>query len=262
VDPRFLKLLFTLKIRQALDHASLPFLFALGAGILAAVLTLARLLSWLLQHQPILIWSFFFGLILASVFTVGRYQRRWTPALLIWTGLGAIGTYLLVGLVPARTPDTAWFLFGSGALAICAMILPGISGAFILVLLGKYHTVLEAVNQRDIGTLLLVGAGAAVGLACFVRVLHWLLDRYYDITIAVLTGLMLGSLRKVWPWKQTGEVVSGLKGNALAAYQNNVLPPRWDGEVLLAIVLAVAGFALVLFLSALSEHAQPQDARE
>jgi putative membrane protein len=257
-DPNFLKLLFTLKIKEALRYASWPFLAALGTGILAAIFTLARLLAWLLQNQPILIWSFFFGLILASVFTVSRYQHRWTPALLIWTGLGAIGTYFLVGLVPAETPNTPWFLFASGAVAICAMILPGISGAFILVLLGKYQYVLEAVNRRDIVTLFLVSAGAVLGLACFVRFLHWLLNRYYDITIAILTGLMVGSLRKVWPWKETAEAMAGLQGNALSAYQSNVLPPRWDGEVLLAIVLAAAGVAAVLFLNALSEHKNPR----
>jgi putative membrane protein len=134
------------------------------------------------------------------------------------------------------------------------MILPGISGAFILVLLGKYHDVLEAVNHRDLTILLVVGAGAVVGLLSFVRLLHWLLSRWYDITIAVLTGLMVGSLRKVWPWKEIVNDTVNLEGSALSAYQANVLPPRWDGEVLLAVVLAAVGFALVMFLNAVSEH--------
>ncbi|MBW1788273.1 MAG: DUF368 domain-containing protein [Deltaproteobacteria bacterium] len=253
-DPRLVKLLITFRIREAVKHASWPFLAAVGVGILAAVFTLARLLSWLLHNQPVFIWSFFFGLILASVFAVGRYQKRWTPGLLFWTGLGAIGTYFLVGLVPADTPTSPWFLFISGAVAICAMILPGISGAFILVLLGKYHYVLEAVNDRDLTVLVVVGAGAVVGLAGFVRLLHWLLNRCYDVTIAVLTGLMVGSLRKIWPWKETVNDTVHLEGSALSAYQCNALPPRWDGEVLLAIVLAAAGFAVVMFLNAISEH--------
>jgi putative membrane protein len=253
-DARLLKLLVTFRIREAVSHAAWPFLVAVAGGILAAVLTLARLLSWLLQHQPVFIWSFFFGLILASVFAVGRYQRRWTPGLLFWTGLGAAGAYFLVGLVPAETPTSPLFLFASGAVAICAMILPGISGAFILVLLGKYQYVLEAVNQRDLAVLVIVGAGAAAGLISFVRLLHWVLNRYYDVTIAVLTGLMVGSLRKVWPWKETVHQSVHLDGSALSAYQSNVLPPRWDGEVVLAVVLAAVGFAVVLFITAVSEH--------
>lgn len=253
-DVVFLKLLFSLRVRDALDHASWQFLLAIGFGIFMAILTLARILAWLLQNQPVLIWSFFFGLIVASLFTVSKYLSKWTPFIYVWIALGALCTYVLVGIVPANTANTPCFLFMSGAVAICAMILPGISGAFILVLLGKYHYVLEAVNNRDILTLLLVTAGAGVGLVTFVRLLTWLFSRYHDVTIALLTGLMLGSLRKVWPWKHTLQSIRDTHGNVIPSVQVNVLPSHWDIELLMAICLVVVGFLLVLSLDFLAER--------
>ena len=252
-DLIFLRLLFSLRVKDALDHVSWKFLMAIGLGILLAIFTLARILAWLLQNQPVLIWSFFFGLIVASLFTVSKHLNKWTPSIFAWIGLGTLCTFLLVGMVPTKTPDTVWFLFMCGAIAICAMILPGISGAFILVLLGKYHYVLEAVNNRDIFTLLLVAGGAGVGLVTFVRLLNWLFNRCHDITIALLTGLMFGSLRKVWPWKKTLQSMSDTHGNVIATAQANVLPSRWDTELMIALCLTVIGFLIVFFLDFLAE---------
>ena len=252
-DLIFLRLLFSLKVKDALDHVSWQFLMALGLGILIAIFTLARILAWLLQNQPVLIWSFFFGLIVASLFTVSKHLNKWAPSIFAWIGLGTLCTYLLVGMVPAKTPDTAWFLFMSGAIAICAMILPGISGAFILVLLGKYHYVLEAVNNRDIFSLLLVATGAGVGLVTFVRLLNWIFNRYHDITIGLLTGLMFGSLRKVWPWKKTLQSTGDTHGNVIATAQANILPSQWDTELMIALCLAVIGFLMVFSLNFLAE---------
>jgi len=250
-DLVFLKSLFSLKLRDALNHVSWRFLMAVGIGIFTAVFSLARILSWLLQNRPILIWSFFFGLIVASLFTVSRYLDRWTPSVFAWAGLGAACTYCLVGMVPASTPDTPWFLFMSGAIAICAMILPGISGAFILVLMGKYHYVLEAVNNRDFLTLFIVAAGAVAGLISFIRFLNWLLNKYYNFTIAVLTGFMLGSLRKIWPWKKS---LQGMTDNHGNAQQVNILPSQWSMEVMLALCLVVLGFLIVFFMDFLAER--------
>ena len=252
-DLSFLRLLLSLRVKDALDHASWRFLLAIGLGILTAIFTLARILAWLLQNQPVLIWSFFFGLIVASVFTVSKHLSKWTSLIFVWIGLGALFAYLLVGMVPAKTPDTAWFLFMSGAIAICAMILPGISGAFILVLLGKYHYVLEAVNNRDVFTLLLVAAGAGIGLATFVRLLNWLFNKYHDITIALLTGLMLGSLRKIWPWKKTLQSMEDAHGNVIATAQANILPSQWDSELMIALSLIVVGFLVIFSLNFLAE---------
>jgi len=252
-DLTLLKLLFSLKIRDAINHASLLFLVPLGVGILIAIFSLARILSWLLQNQPVLIWSFFFGLILSSVFTVNKHLNKWTLSLLACLFLGAIGIYLLVGMVSVSTPHTPWFLVMSGALAICAMILPGISGSFILVLLGKYHFVLEAVNNRDFLTLFLVATGAGIGLVTFARLLNWLLKRYHDFTIAILIGFMLGSLRKVWPWKKTLQGMADSHGNVINTVQANVLPMHWNSEVTIALCLMIIGFLAVFLLNMMAE---------
>ncbi len=238
-DAEALKMILKGNFRGAADHVAWRFLLALGIGILTAIFSLARLLSWLLRDHPIFIWSFFFGLIVASVVVVGRRVSAWRPLLFVTFIGGLLGAYWLVGLVPVAPPDAPWYLFMSGAVAICAMILPGISGSFVLVLLGKYQTVLDAVNERDMVVLGLLALGACVGLAAFSRLLGWLLDRYHDAMVAVLTGLMLGSLRKVWPWKE-------------AAAQINALPPQWNGEVLGALLLMMVGFVLVLGLDRLA----------
>ncbi len=247
-DLKSIQLLLTLRLRGLLDRISWQFVLAVGIGILTAIFTLARALSWLLQNRPVLIWSFFLGLILASTLSVSRRVEGWR--LSTWLGLlgGMVGTYFLVGLVPVSTPDSPWFLFLSGAVAICAMILPGISGAFILVLLGKYQFVLEAVNNRDFFILAIVAAGAVVGIAAFSRLLGWLLRNYHDLMVAVLTGLMLGSLRKVWPWKETVENFVASHGKVVTIVHANILPTQWNVEVLSALSLIGLGFLTVFSL--------------
>lgn len=260
-DLRFFRLIISLRIRDAMAHASWPFLVSLILGIFAAIFSLARILAWLLQNHPVLIWSFFFGLVLASALTVARDLERWRLSYAVCAVLGTLGAYFLVGMVPVSTPNTQWFLFLSGSIAICAMILPGISGSFILVLLGKYEFVLQAVNDRDLLTLVLVGAGAVVGLITFVRLLSWLLARYRYETMAVLTGFMLGSLRKVWPWKRTLEGIIDAQGHAIVISQSNIVPAHWDNEVTYALCLAVLGFLLVLSLNFLAGCKYSPDAR-
>ena len=239
-DLTFAKLALSLKFREALEHVNWKFLLALGLGILTAILSLAKGLSWLLTNQPVMIWSFFFGLVLASVLTVRTRVSRWTVGLVAAAIIAAIAAFFLVGLTPVSTPETWWFLFLSGAVAICAMILPGISGAFILVLLGKYHFVLEAVNQRNLPPLIIVAAGAVVGIIIFSRLLGWLFKNHHDLVVAVLCGLMLGSLRKVWPWKLDGV---------------NIWPAGLNSEVFIALGLAVLG---VIVVAALDRAARRQ----
>jgi len=247
-DLKSLRLLMTLKVRAFIEHISWRFLLSVGIGILTAVFTLAKGLAWLLQNTPVLIWSFFLGLILASVVTVSRRIKQWQP--LTWACLfgGLIGLYFLIGLVPGTTPNDLWFLFLSGAVAICAMIPPGLSGSFILVLMGKYQYVLEAVNERDLLALFVVAAGACVGIAAFSRLLGWLIDNYHDLMVAFLTGLMLGSLRKIWPWKETLESIIDSHGKTIPIVQANIVPAQWNGEVLSALCLMVAGFLVVFVL--------------
>jgi putative membrane protein len=188
-------------IRKTIERSNWKFLVAVGAGILLAIALLSHLLESLLERYPIFVWSFFFGLVLASSFVVSKRIAQWNLALSITLVLGGVFAYGIVGLVPIETPTAPWFLLLSGAIAICAMILPGISGSFLLVILGKYEFILHAVNTRDFASLSYVALGAGGGILAFSHVLSSLLHRYHDLTIAFLTGLMLGSLRKVWPWK-------------------------------------------------------------
>ena len=240
-QPPFLGAFFRGKFAQALDFINWRFLLALGTGIGLAVFTLATILEHLLATQATFVWSFFFGLIAASVITVSARVQRWQLHTIAAFIFGAIFAFLLVGLTPAQTPESTLFLMLSGALAVCALILPGISGAFILVLLGKYTFVLGAINDLNIPVILAVGFGAVVGLVSFTQVLGWLFRRFPNLTIALLCGFMLGSLRKVWPFKAgtTLELTEGLGVNTL---------PPLGVELLYALILAAIGFALVYIL--------------
>ncbi|MCB8988524.1 MAG: DUF368 domain-containing protein [Ardenticatenaceae bacterium] len=258
--PQFLRPALRLQFRTALQALNWPFLLAVGLGILAAVVTLSSALEWLLVHQTVYIWSFFFGLVLASALTVSKRIPRWTAPLLVTLFIGTAVSFVIVGLVPAQTPNTWWFLLLSGALASCAMMLPGISGAFILFILGKYEYVLAAVNSRDFFTLGLIAVGALIGLVTFAQVLGWLFKRYHDLTIAVLIGLMIGSLRKLWPWKvdvawltdSSGNFVLDSHGELLVSQQVNVLPDFATQagvvEFFLATALAAVGMAVIIIL--------------
>ena len=179
-DARSARLLIGLRIRALLDYVRWPFLCALVAGILVAIFSLSRAITYLLENEPVFLWSFFFGLVLASVFTVGRRIPQWNLRMF----LGAVGAtlcaYFLVGLVPVEMPHSPPYIFCSAVVAICAMILPGISGSFVLVLLGQYPYLLNALNTRDLFTIALFGAGAVVGLMAFSRVLNWFFRHYHD----------------------------------------------------------------------------------
>jgi len=226
------------------------FLIALGSGIFLAIFTLAQAIEHLLLTQPTCVWSVFFGLVLASVFLVGARIRKWSAPLCAAFVVGAVGAYVIVGMVPVETPETWWFLVFSGAIAICAMILPGVSGSFILVILGKYEFVLHAVNERDIGTILIFGAGAIVGLLAFSKVLSYLLRRNHDVTIAVLTGLMLGSLRHIWPWKVVENGAELLRQNVFPKFMENGMLYT---ETFVLIGLMGVGIILILFLQKVAD---------
>lgn len=255
VNPQALGLALRGKLKAALDLLPWPFLLAVGVGILAAVFSLAHFLEWALEHYPTLIWSFFFGLVAASIWAVSRRVQQWNWVTMFSAVVGAVLLYWIIGLTPVETPTAPWFIFLSGVIAICAMILPGISGSFILVLLGKYQYILAAVTSRDFFTLFIFSAGAGVGIVSFAQVLSWLLKRYNNVTIAFLIGLMIGSLRKLWPWK---EIVTGAAGDSVLSYEVNVMPAAWSADVLLAIGLAIAGFLIVLLIEALAMRSEQQ----
>ena len=241
-DSHLLRLLLKLRFREASNYFPWRFLAAVGAGIFMAILTLAKVLETQLETNPTKVWSFFFGLVLASIFTVARSIKGWKPSLILIAAISCLVSYSILGVTPTTTPETTWFLFLSGAIAINAMILPGISGAYILVLLGKYKYILSAVNSRDILTLAIVLAGAAVGLTTFVRLLSWLLDKYRNITMALLSGLMIGSLRRLWPWKDAENIMTP------------ILPENINGEILLSIAIATAGMISILMLTKISAN--------
>ena len=265
-QPEFIQAVLKFRIKDALQILNWQFLLAVALGIFIAIFTLAQGLEWLLLNQPVYLWSFFFGLVLASVFTVSKRVKPWTVPLMVATAVGAIAAFILVGLVPAQTPDAWWFLILSGAFAICAMILPGISGAFILVLLGKYQFVLSAVNDRDIVTLIFVAIGAGIGLVTFAQLLGWLFKRYHDMTVAVLIGLMIGSLRKIWPWKvdvawlqdAAGAFVLDSHGERIVTQQNIIAPNFATGagitEFVIAVVLALMALGLILLLDRIANR--------
>ncbi len=269
-QPHFLNAVVHLRVVEAFKMLNWKFLMALGLGVITAIFTLAGPLEYLLVNYPVYIWSFFFGLVVASVFVVSRRIKRWTAGLLGALAIGAIGAYLIVGMVPLQTPNTWWFFMLSGALASCAMILPGISGAYILLLLGKYQDVLSAVNQRDFATLFFIAVGAAIGLVTFAQVLHYLFKRYHDATVAVLIGLMLGSLRKIWPWKvdtawltdATGALALDSHGEQIVTAQQNILPAVSTGteitQLAIAVLLAGVGIALVLLIETIATRSQAE----
>jgi putative membrane protein len=252
VNFKVLRLIAGLKLREALAAISWPLLIPVGLGILLATLSLSRVLEVLLETYPVIIWSFFFGLILSSAFTVSKVVGVWGKRTFTAAALGAVGAYFLFGLVPAATPNALWFIFVSGLLAICAMILPGISGAYILVLLGKYRYTLEAINTGDLLVLFILTAGAVVGLLSFVRVIGWLLKNYHDVTMAVLIGLMLGSLRRIWPWKETLSSFTEGPGMEIAVLQANTLPASFSGEVICALLSMCLGILVILGMNAVA----------
>lgn len=252
IDLKVIRLLFLFKIKEVFSIVPWQFLLSVLVGILLAIFSLAKGIEWLLENQPVLLWSFFFGLVLASVFMVSKRIARWSVVTIAAAALATVAAWVLVGLVPAETPDALWFVFLSGVIAICAMILPGISGSFILVLLGKYEYILSAVNNRDIFTLVVFASGAAVGIISFAQVLGWLFKKYHDLTVATLTGLMLGSLRKVWPWKETIETMLDRHGEEIPVKQINIFPEAFNLEVSFALGLAVLGLVIVLVVENLA----------
>lgn len=252
-QPQLWRAVLGLQVAEALRLVNFTFMITLLTGIAAAIVTLAPGIEWLMTNQPVLLWSFFLGLVLASVVTVSRKIPRWTLPLWLALIVGTIGAFWLVGLVPTQTPEVWWFLILSGALAICAMILPGISGSFILVLLSKYQFFINAVNQRDLVSISLAGIGAVVGIVSFSQVLSWLFRRYHDLTVALLTGFMLGSLRKVWPWKEILATITDRHGDLIPTVERNILPSfsingAFNLEIVYALLLAIAGFAIVVIL--------------
>lgn len=264
------------------------FLLSLFLGIFISLASLAKGLSYLLDHNPVVLWGFFFGLIIASVLMIGKQVKQWKLSSILAISFGTIISYWITILEPSSAPDSLWFLFLAGFIAIIAMILPGISGSFILLLLGAYASVLSTLSSfvKAVGALsfndmvahgskiLIFGLGAICGLLSFSRVLSWLFKRYSDIVLALLTGFMIGSLNKIWPWKYTSSVRVHHEGKAdesiIPFIQENVWPsdygiihevekqlsilPNKDPQVISVILLAILGMAVIFVLERLGSQ--------
>ncbi|MGM0452867.1 MAG: DUF368 domain-containing protein [Thermodesulfobacteriota bacterium] len=255
-DTKMVSRLLALDIKGAVAELHLRFLLFLFLGIGLAVISLAQIMNYMLHQHPVPTWSLFFGLIAASIWAVGRKVEYWKVPTAVLFAAGAVAAYLVVGVMPAQTPETLGFIFLSGMLAVCAMILPGISGAFILLILGKYEYVIETLeNPFVIEHMLIIAVfvgGCVVGLVGFARVLKFFLDRFRPQTLAFLTGLLLGSLRKIWPWK-TPEVTRMIHGELRVVQESNIVPEPGPA-LMVPVLLMIIGFGAVIFLEWVSSR--------
>lgn len=259
-----LSVLKTLKkdgLKAAWQQVNGSFLLALVLGIGISVLTFSKIITHLLETQPILVWSFFFGLIIASITLIWKEITSWKLVEILFLLIGITISYYITIARPVSSPDSYWYLFLSGFIAIIAMILPGISGAFILLLMGSYETVIGTINTfREglttanseilIAALLKLGVfavGAILGLKSFSKILHWMFANYKNTTLTLLVGFMIGSLNKVWPWKQVLETRINSHGEVVPYIDKSILPQNFDGDpkIVMAIVLAILGFVLI-----------------
>ncbi|MDR2037225.1 MAG: DUF368 domain-containing protein [Bacteroidales bacterium] len=267
--PRNFKKLFTEGIKSFWKAINGNFLVVLVLGVGTSLFTLAKAVLYMLKEHPVIIWSFFFGLILISTISVLKTIRKANMPVFIGFGIGAVLAYLVTVSSVAQTPDGLWFIFICGAVAICAMILPGISGSFILLLMGKYEYILNALTELKIAILAVFASGAIIGLLSFSHFLSWLLKRYHDVTIALLAGFMCGSLNKVWPWKVQVDKASGqtfpwdmekFSDHSLDLVEKNLLPNAFtlqtgvDAQPIWAIFMAVLAIAIYWGIEALAKR--------
>ncbi|MCB2220580.1 MAG: DUF368 domain-containing protein [Bacteroidetes bacterium] len=242
------KLLFSFQFKAFAGHIDLYFLMAVFGGIFIAIVSLAKLFDYLFTNYPVYIWSYFFGLVLASVYFVGKTVTKWTPVVIITFIIGAGAAIVISVLNPAKENSGYLYLLLCGVVAICSMILPGLSGSFVLILMGNYQLVMiDAVNTWNFEILVPVGIGAIAGLLAFSHLLSWVFSRYRDQTISLLTGFILGSVSILWPWQEmiylkneSGEMI--LKnGEPIVMQYQRYLPDSLSTEVIFAILIAAAG---------------------
>lgn len=240
------------KFRKAISLIPYSFILPLGLGLFGAIFSMSKLMSYLLESHTTFVFSFFFGLVASSINVVLRKVKMWYKTDILYFVLSTLITYYVVGLIPVDTPKNLLTIFLSGAIAICAMILPGISGSFILLLLGKYYYILDAVNELDVVTIVTFVSGCIFGLSLFSRLLSWLFHHHHDISIIILSGIMLGSMRKIWPWQEVITTRINSHGETVPLVVANVLPDFTSVHILFPIFLILCGFLLVLYLD--SKH--------
>jgi putative membrane protein len=252
IDADAFKLLFKFQLSDFWKKINGNFLISVLLGIVTSLLSLSKLMTYLLDAYPIQVWSFFFGLILISSPLIMREIRKWTIGTVISFLFGIVIAYAITVLSPTETPTELWFIFFCGALAICAMILPGISGAFILLLIGKYEYMITALIHFNIPVIIVFVIGCFLGLLGFSRFLSWILAHYRFPTLALLAGFMIGSLNKVWPWKEVISYRINHQGEQVAAFDQSIWPWHYlekthnNPLILQAILFAALGVGLVV----------------
>jgi len=225
------------------------FLAALFIGVLISILSLAKTIKYLLENEPILLWSFFFGLVMASIIFIGRQVEKWNYKLLLLAVFGAAFGYTITIVSSTSITEINYlFLVFAGAIASCAMILPGISGSYILLLMGVYPIVMTAITNRDVKIISAIGVGVVLGLLFFSKLLKWLFSKYKNEMLVVLTGIMFGSLNKVWPWKITVTTYLNSHGETKPLLEQSISPFSFDGDpqLMLSILLALTGFFIII----------------
>ena len=257
-DMTALKLFVKFRWRQLSQHIDLAFVLPVGLGLVAAVLSLAKLFAFLFSHYPVFIWAYFFGLVLASVYYVGKTVKKWYGVTYLSFAIGTIIAITVTILHPAVENDHIWYLFLNGIIAIVSMILPGLSGSFVLILLGNYQLIaIDAINHLNLKILLPFAAGSIIGLVGFSHILSWLFKRYRYQTIALLTGFILGSLNILWPWKkavyllQNNQIVTK-HGKPVVSYYEQKLPDSFNAEFWLAILFIIIGIISIVWLEKVS----------
>lgn len=257
-------------MRAAWKQLNGNFLFALLFGIGISILTFAKAITYFLHEKPLLIWGFFFGLVLASILLMIKEVRHWKVSTVLSLLVGAVAAYYITVAQPATAVDSYYYLFISGFIAIIAMILPGISGAFILLLMGSYQTVIglingfrESISNGDWQALYPIllkiatfGIGAVLGLKLFSKILNWMFAKHKDVTLAILIGFMIGSLNKIWPWKKTLLTSTDSHGNTIPILERNVSPIHFEGDpqFIPVGILCLAGLGLILLLEKFAKH--------
>jgi len=259
-DLKALKLLLQFKFKEFAAYTDLQFLVPVFLGLVAAVLSLAKLFEYLFIHYPVYIWAFFFGLVLASVYYVGKTVEKWNAATIISFIVGTAIAVWVTMMHPATENDSPLYLFFTGVVAIVSMILPGLSGSFVLILLGNYQLVaIDAINHFNLRVLIPFALGAIAGLIAFSHFLSWLFKRYKNETIALLTGFILGSLSVLWPWKKPvylmvdGQIVEK-HGKKLVEYYEKTLPTDFDTQFLIPVALMIAGILSIVWIEKSSQQ--------
>jgi len=259
-DLQALRLLLQFKFKEFADYTDLTFLVPVFLGLFAAILTLAKLFDYLFVHYPVYIWAYFFGLVLASVYYVGKTVEKWNTSAIVSFIIGTLIAVAVTVMHPATENDHPLYLFITGIIAIVSMILPGLSGSFVLILLGNYRLVaIDAINHFNLRVIIPFALGAVVGLIAFSHFLSWLFKRFKNQTIALLTGFILGSLSVLWPWKKpvylmaNGEIVKK-HGKKLIEYYEKVMPQQWDMSFFMAIALMFAGIISIVWIEKSSQQ--------